>query len=277
MIYSIFHFFKHLVDNKKSFNSIEKLGQFPFDDTMLACNNIGQFPDLAIRISSKNPFFTGGELIELKDSKTYNVASFNSTIPTGQKDIEKVIKSVNSSIKKQMEDKGNHILTLLHRDVYYLIRGKYENNTKVVLIHGSFFETITPDALISKSFEQVLDERLTKYNIQLDENAKSILIDMFSEQKSFSRVRNVDNASVKLRFRIMAEVKAEGNILNTKQYPEIKDNSINLIVPYKNEKEKKIALKRFQQVFDEDNMKSYSIFSLKHHLDGYYIVFQINL
>jgi len=277
MIYSIFHFFKHLINNKQYFQNIEKLGDFPFDDTMLACKNIGQFPDLVIRISSENSFFTGGELIELKDSKAYNISSFNSTIPTGQKDIEKVIKSVNSSIKKQMEDKGNHILSLLYRDVYYLIRGKYKNNTKIVLIHGSFFETIKPDTLISKSFEQVLEERLTKYNIQLDENAKSILIDMFSEQESFSRVRNVNDASVKLRFRIMTEVKTEGNILNTKQYPEIKDNSINLIVPYNNEEEKNMILKRFQQVFDKDNMENYLIFSLKHHLDGYYVVFQIGL
>jgi hypothetical protein len=96
MIYSIYHFFKHLYDNKEHFQSIEKLEEFPFDSAMLACQNSGQFPDLAIRLSAENALFSGGELIELKDSKTYTVSSFNSTIPTGRKDIEKVIKSVNS-------------------------------------------------------------------------------------------------------------------------------------------------------------------------------------
>lgn len=266
-----------MAENKKYFQSVEKLENFPFDDAMLACKNTGQFPDLAIRLSTEDPLFTGGELIELKDSKTYSVASFNSTIPAGRKDIEKVIKTVNSNIRRQMEAAGNNTLSLPYRDVYYLIRGKHETNAKIVLIHGSFFETVKSDVLISQSFEQVLEERLVKYNIQLDEKAKSILVDMFSEQESFSKVRNVDNASVKLRFRIMTEVKAEGNILNKNQYPEIKDNTVNFIAPYHNEAEKEIVLRRFQTIFYKGEIEKYSIFSLKHHLDGYFLVFQTNL
>ena len=69
MVYSIYHFFKHLVTNRHEFYGVEKLESFPFDDNMLACKNIGQFPDLAIRLNVNNPLFTGGELIELKDSK----------------------------------------------------------------------------------------------------------------------------------------------------------------------------------------------------------------
>jgi len=245
MAYSIFHFFKHLVNNKKQFHTVKKLELFPFDKSMLACQNAGQFPDLAIKLNQNNLLFTGGELIELKDSKSYNVSSFNSTIPTGRKEINKVIKSDNSSIKKQMEDAGNNINLLPFREVYYLIRGKYKTKTKVALTHGSFFETVKLDDLISRSFEQVLEERLTKYDLKLERDTKSALIDMFSEQKSFSKVRNVDKASVKLRFRIMTEVKAEGNILNTNQYPEIKDNTINLIVPYNAQKEREINLRRF--------------------------------
>jgi hypothetical protein len=277
MIYSIYHFFKHLSDNKRYFHTIKRLEDFPFESAMLACQNSGQFPDLAIRLSSGNAIFTGGELIELKDNKTYSISSFNSTIPTGRKDIEKVIKSVKSTIKKQMEAAGNHIFSVPYRDVYYLIRGTHKTNKKVVLVHGGFFETIKSDTLIRQSFEQVLEECLTKYNIRLEENVRSVLVDMFSEQESFSRVRNVDNASVKLRFRIMTEVKAEGNILNKNQYPEIKDNTLNFIVPYcdTNEEKEKI-LYRFQTVFNDES-KKYSIFPLKHHLDGYFMVFQTDL
>ncbi|MDR0786071.1 MAG: hypothetical protein LBE74_09385 [Treponema sp.] len=277
MPYSIYHFFKRLVKDKSLFQKVENLEDFPFDKTMLACKNAGQFPDLAIRLNIDDSLFTGGELIELKDSKSYTVASFNSTIPSGRKDIDQVIKSVNSSIRKQMEDAGNHIYSLPFRDVYYLIRGRRNGDTKIVLVHGAFFETVKSDALISQSFEQVLDERLTKYNITLDETAKSVLIDMFSEQESFSKVRNVDNASVKLRFRIMTEVKLEGNILNSKQYPEIKNNTINLVVPYKTEFEKTAAIHWFQNVFDTDEMKPFSIVSIKHRLDGYFLVFQTKL
>jgi len=103
------------------------------------------------------------------------------------------------------------------------------------------------------------------------------LISTFSQQESFSKVRNVDKASVKLRFRIMTEVKAEGNILNTKQYPEIKNNTINLIIPYCNEKEKETNLRRFFNTVVENELRKYKIFSLKHHLNGYFTVFQTNL
>ncbi|MDR1720829.1 MAG: hypothetical protein LBR09_00265 [Endomicrobium sp.] len=168
MIYSVYHFFKHLVDNKLYFSSIEKLESFPFDKSMLACQNVGQFPDLAIKLNTDNPLFAGVELIELKDSKSYNVPSFNSTIPSGKKDIKRIIKSVNSSIKKQMEYAGNNIYLLSHRDAYYLIRGKYKGNLKIILTYGSFFETIKSDDLISQSFEQILEEQLTRRGLKLE-------------------------------------------------------------------------------------------------------------
>jgi hypothetical protein len=275
MPYSIYHFFKTLINNKKYFFEIEKLEDFPFDGTMLACKNAGQFPDLAIRLNIDNPLFTGGELIELKDSQSYNVSSFNSTIPSGQKDIEKLIKSVNGSIKKQMEEAGNNISSLKYRDVYYLIRGKQNENIKITLVHGSFFETVSSSELISQSFEKALEETISKHNIDLNEDTKSLLLIMFSEQESFSKVRNIDKASVKLRFRIMTEVKAEGNILNKNQYPEIDDNTINLIVPLHGEKE--ILMQRFNAVFSADEIKQYKIFVLKHHLNGCFLVFQTNL
>ncbi|MDR2171225.1 MAG: hypothetical protein LBP59_13865 [Planctomycetaceae bacterium] len=69
---------------------------------MLSCQNRGVFPDLAIKLNNiDKDIFSGGELIELRDSKSYNVASFNSTIPTGKKEITKVIKGENSIVKKQ--------------------------------------------------------------------------------------------------------------------------------------------------------------------------------
>jgi len=277
MIYSIYHFFKHLVDNKQYFSSIEKLEYFPFDKSMLACQNIGQFPDLAIKLNINNSLFTGGELIELKDSKSYNVSSFNSTIPSGKKDIEKIIKSVNSNIRKQMENAGNNIHLVPQRDVYYLIRGKYKSNLKITLVHGSFFETMKSEDLISQSFEQVLEEQLARYDLKLEENTKSVLTDIFSQQESFSKVRNVAKASVKLRFRIMTEVKTEGNILNTKQYPEIENNTINLLIPYRTDKEKETNLRRFSNTINKNKLKKYKIFSLKHHLNGYFTVFQTSL
>jgi hypothetical protein len=273
-MYSIYHFFRHLVINKKFLVLKTPLAKFSFDCEMLSCRNRGVFPDLAIKLNADKKDFSGGELIELKDSQSYNVTSFNSTIPTGRKEITKIFKGKKSIVKKQMEAANDDIDSLPVRDVYYLVRGRYKKNIKVVLIHGSFFETIKSTNLISQSFEQVLNERLQKKELKIAKDVKNLLVDVFSEQEDFSKVRNVDKASVKLRFRIMTEVNSDGNILNTKKYPDIIDNTINLIIPCRNENDEELTVKRFSTVCDISQFKQLKI---KHHLNGYFIVFQQDL
>jgi len=276
-MYSIYHFFKTLIDNKKKFVKILKLEDFPFDTSILSCKNRGQFPDLAIRVNPKNKLFTGGELIELKDSYSFTVSSFNSTIPTGKKEISKVIKGANSIIKQQMENVGDVIDSLPVRDVFYLIRGKKKGKIKVLLVHGSFFETIKTGDLISQSFSQVLEERIQESGFIVNDEMKNLLIAMFSEQENFSKVRTVEKASVKLRFRIMTEVKAEGNILNPVKYPEIVDDSICFLLPYNNEQDRELAIKRMSAVFSKKEMKLFNEFKIKHHFNGYFLVFRQSL
>jgi len=275
-MYSIFNFWKRLIKNKAKFSSIEALDEFPFPADMLSCKNDGVFPDLAIKINVGNSRFTGGEFIELKDSQTYSVASFNSTIPTGKKKIQDVIPSQNSIIFKQMQAAGDDVYSLEEREVYYLVRGKNKRgNRKICLVHGSFFETVKANDLIRDSFAQVLDEELTDSGIS--EEVKDKLKSIFSHQESFSRVRNVEKASVRLRFRIMTEVKQEGNILNASQYPEIEDDTLNLVVPYHSEEEKTAIHENMQLVFDESKLKKIKSFSIKHPLNGYFVVYQVGL
>jgi hypothetical protein len=278
-MHSIYHFFKDLVLKKDLFKQIAQLEDFPFDIQLLSCQNAGQFPDLAIRLCTPNDLFTGGELIELKDSDSYTVSSFNSTIPTGKKAIEKVIKSENSVIKQQMEQVGDAIFSLEEREVYYLIRGKQKKKVaqKIALIHGSFFETIQSNELIRQSFSQVLHERLLESGLSMTPEIKELLTTMFSEQANFSKVRTVHKASVKLRFRIMTEVKAEGNILNDKKYPEILDNTLNLVLPYHQETDRTNALRRMAAVFTESELSEFEEIKLKHHFNGYFTVFQAKL
>lgn len=272
---SIYHFFKDLVDNKNALKSVGRLDDYAFDINILSCQRVGQFPDLAIRICKDNELFEGGELVELKDSKSYTVSSFNSTIPTGRKEIAKIIKGKNSEILRQMIEAGDNISDLPEREVFYLIRGKSKGKTKIVLVHGSFFETVKVRELIAKSFSQVLQESMESGKTTFDDETKKILETMFSEQTSFSKVRNVENASVKLRFRIMTEVKTEGNILNSKKYPEILDDTLNLILPAHNEAENRLNFDKMNVVFDDLNL--FRTFQIKHHFNGNFLVFQTNL
>lgn len=84
---SIYHFFAHLITNKNQFLQSTPLEKFPFDESLIAARSGGSFPDIILRLETSNRGFIGGEFIELKDSQSYSIASFNSTIPTGQKDI----------------------------------------------------------------------------------------------------------------------------------------------------------------------------------------------
>lgn len=102
MAYSIYHFFIDLCQKRQEFLSEKKLESFPFDEQMLSCIGDGKFLDLAIKLNNDDAHFTGGELIELKDSKkSYSVASFNSTIPTGEKDIRKLTEGKTNTIRTQ--------------------------------------------------------------------------------------------------------------------------------------------------------------------------------
>ena len=121
----------------------------------------------------------------------------------------------------------------------------------------------------------MLEEKLAGSNISEEDRKR--LEDVFSEQEDFSRVRNVENASVKLRFRIMTEVKPEGNILNPKQYPEILDDSLNFVIPYHSEEEKDSAIQKMETAMGRNGMKGFKVFSLKHPLNGWFVVFQTTL
>lgn len=277
MTYSIYHFFYSLVQQKHFFKKLKKLDQFPFDRKLLSCRNKGVFPDLAIRLNKNRKIFTGGELIELKDSDSYAVSSFNSTIPSRSKKIEEIITGENSIIKQQMEKAGNDIFSLPTRDVFYLVRGRKKQHAKICLVYGSFFETISVENLISQSFHQVLEECLKESGKEISDELKQTLVSILSQQQSFSKVRNVEKSSVKLRFRIMTEVKAEGNILNTKKYPEIKDDTLNFVLPCHNEEQERDTRKKLEEVFSKRELQDFSIFKIKHHFNGYFLVIQIKL
>jgi len=237
----------------------------------------GKFPDMAIKINPSDTNFSGGELIELKDSKSYTVSSFNSTIPVGQKKISDVISGENDKIKLQMEEAGNHIDSLPVRGVFYLIRGRKKEFVKVCLVHGSFFQTVEVEELIKQSFNKVLEERLIETNESISDDEKEKLLSLLCVQENFSKVRDVDNASVKLRFRIMTEVKAEGNILNSIKYPDIKDNTLNLVLPRHNDHDEEKAIRKMRLVFNDNEYSQFDVITLQHLLNGKFIVFQIPL
>lgn len=176
-----------------------------------------------------------------------------------------------------MEKSGDKIENLPVREVYYLVRGRRKGAQKIALVHGSFFETIQTDDLIRRSFSQVLQESIDNSDLEISEENRIFLSAVFSKQDSFSKVRTVDKASVKLRFRIMTEIKSEGNVLNGNKYPDILDNTVNLIVPLHNETEEERIRRKAGEVFTGKQVSVIKTLKIKHHFNGYFFVFQASV
>ncbi|MCP9495939.1 MAG: hypothetical protein MSG64_15935 [Pyrinomonadaceae bacterium MAG19_C2-C3] len=287
MTHSIYHFFADLIVKKVGFTGDVPLEDFPFDDGMLSCRNAGVFPDLAIKLNRDMSVFTGGELVELKSSNNYSIASFNSTIPAGEKNILKITKGANSNVRRQMEAAGDDVDALPVRQVYYLVRGRRKQrgsdaqHVKVCLVHGSFFETIPAAKLISSSFEQAMNERLAQASEEITDELKQKLLLLFSEQETFSRVRRVEKASVRLRFRVMTEVTSKANILNRNEYASIADDTLNFVAPFHTAQDRNAHVEKLKTAFEQTG--NHELFSrlmfaeIKHHLNGNFFVAQIGL
>ncbi|HEX8566786.1 MAG TPA: hypothetical protein VF648_14175 [Pyrinomonadaceae bacterium] len=267
MTASIYHFFKSLIEDKERLKLFPNLEKFPFDPGLLSFRRKGKFPDLCIKVCKNNELFTGGELIEVKDSEKYCVASFNSTIPTGRKNIVDVLGKNTKAYKDLIKADGG--IFFEERDVFYLVRGRDGVNAKVALVHGSFFETIKPADLIAKAFAQVMEDNFERNRIEMDENFKQVIENFSLKQEDFSKVRHIKNASINLRFRIMSEAAPEGNILRY-----INSNTINLVLP-SNDEQDNLNAARMEVVFNDANL--FEINLINHPFNGNFFVFQQSL
>jgi len=75
----------------------------------------------------------------------------------------------------------------------------------------------------------------------------------------------------------MTEVKAEGNILNTSNYPGIKDNTLNFVLPCHNDEEDKDNLRKAAMLLGKSGLKKFKVFKIKHHFNDYFLVLQISI
>lgn len=277
-MFSIFHFFADIAANKRRFLEQTKLDDFPFPKEMFSCYQNWAFPDAAIRVNQSNdtnPFLSGGELLEFKDAKSFNIPSFNSTIPTGTKKISEL-----GNLTQIMESNGDTPHVLPVRQVYYLLRGRNDVSTKVCLVHGSFFETIKTRKLIKESFAQVLADAMGNGN-DLTKEEYTKFAEIFARQNLFAASRKVDKASVSMRFRVMTEVRKEANIFNEKYYPAITADTLNLIVPVHGRTKKLRAeqenLINMAMGTTKIRGKTKEPFLIKHPFNGYFLVSQLSL
>lgn len=271
------------VDVKKQFRDektfIEHMRSKGINERVLYSKS-QQFPDFLFKARKQENKLTSGSLLELKDSKGGNIASFNSTLPTKHKSLEEVdiINGNNlvSKIASVIDGKPTSDKTYytFQRRSFYLVRTHKNNNEKVKIsiIDGSFFETVPKDHLIYQMFLNILREHLKKKDVEIDRDLISQIENAFScitDQTIIARSQTIEKASIRPRLRIMAEVHTEGNPHST-VYPKISEGSLNLILQ--------------ASTFDEEiaNMISREVpvvkkFAIQHKRNGKHVVFEFKL
>ena len=220
---SAYHFFVRLMQRRGYFAQDNKLEDFAFPADMIAAQSRSGFPDFVLKTNPEGPL-PGGEFIELKDTKTYQIASFNSTLPSAAKPVS----SLAPSIRNQLLQSGEDLDAIPQRDVHYLIRGIKRTTSsplaKTLLVSGAFFDTIPANQVLTNSFEQVAAASAPD-----DMDVSSFTRRLDIRQSHFAKTRRVEGASISVRFRVMAEVDSHANLLSDASYPMIQPNTLTML------------------------------------------------
>ena len=220
---SIFHFFARLMQRRGYFGQDNKLADFGFPREMIAAESSSGFPDFVLKTNADSTF-TGGEFVELKDAKSYQVSSFNSTLPTAVKPVS----SLSNVVLETLQEAGEHLDTLPEREVFYLIRGMRREDespvSKTVLVNGAFFQTLPVSRVLTEAFGQVASDS-ARPDVDVADLTEKIII----EQQKFSASRRVQGSGFSVRFRVMAQADPATNLFLCSRYPMITRNTLTFL------------------------------------------------
>jgi hypothetical protein len=190
----------------------------------------GVFPDFLLALDGIATFGNGA-LLELKDSGSDRITSFNSTIPTRVKSLRDVRRItgktivVNAARVYEFPLSANTEYFDQERLCFYLARTQAKNDGKVriSLIEGSFFETLPKEELLAQVWEQILDAG----GVTPADRPHIVELLAGLEQTEIARSREIKHASIKPRLRLMAEVHPDA-LLHS--YAEIKPRTVNVVI-----------------------------------------------
>jgi len=253
-----------------------------FSDGLIAFRGgRGSFPDMILRTNKNHPMFSGGEFVEVKDTMSYSIASFNSTMPGAHKRASECI-ARGGKMHTEMQKNGEEDPYLLEtREVYYLIRGRNGAQCKVCLVCGGFFETISVTENIRSALQDVLhealqDSKITDRPAAADAVGRVLKFDW--KREHLAKVRKAENASVSIRMRVMAEVINDANILNSGRYPAVKDDTLNMIVRAGGSQDD--ATRKMEAAFNRAQgglPGELTVSGLKHLRNGEFVLFQAGI
>jgi hypothetical protein len=249
----------------------------------------GAFPDFVLACEEHNPVGNGA-LLELKDSKGKQVASFNSTLPSACKSLDKLTSLVRETVQRYEAQKGGNVGCSNKRDCFYLVRTMRDNpkECRISVVQGTFFETIPNEQLLRSLWQEVLQQA------NIPEEQQQQVLDYLArlERDEIAQSRLIEGASVKPRLRIMSEVVSDAN---PHLYKPISARTVNLILKAPDEDAGLDVLgewsaKCFQQdnlqanlsgntlmVFVDEREIKYKIFQIRHRRNGLHLVVQTSV
>jgi hypothetical protein len=189
----------------------------------------GLFPDFVLAADEQQTFGNGA-LLELKDTRSKTLASFNSTIPTRHKSLDEVQEIMGSRAISAAAALGDFPLSVASdyltadRPCFYLLRtcAAMPESVCISLVEGSFFETLPKGELLARTWDQLLEAA------GMPPAERSHVVESLArlDQTEIAKSRSIAEASVRPRLRLMAEVVPSANPHN---YDEIVARSVNLI------------------------------------------------
>ena len=238
-MYNIYHFFAFLINVRSELSSVTKFQDYHFNTVPLAYRDNAGFPSLILRMHKgySNP---GGEFVEIIDSDSYNVPPFESHIPTGAISFDMLGHDRKAKIFKSMQAAGEVPGWIPKREIYYLVRGKNNGNCKICLVHGSFFEDrVKAEFYVRQALEEVLADCLEEQTLSHDQF--NMLWRIFAQEIIAEQYRKVSIGRIKFSLGIKTYENLGANLLSSFYYPEIKDNTLNFVIPHYPAEKKRLS------------------------------------
>ncbi len=227
-MYNIYHFFATLIEERAQLQGATQLLDYPFASAPLSYHSRCGFPSLILRMHAR-AYEPGGEWVAILDSNTYNVPAFQSHIPVNAMSIDMLGHAKATSVRKSMLAAGEVPHWIRMREVYYLLRGRNRGNTKICLVHGSFFQSMKPRAVLQEALSQALEGHLEELSLSQDQI--SLLERICAEAILTDQSWKVDRMTVEFNLGIQTPENHGLNILSSFHFRAIQDNTLNFIFP----------------------------------------------
>ena len=259
-MYNIYHFFAFLLRVRSELSSVTKMRGYHFNTVPLAYRDDAGFPSMVLRMH-KGYSKPGGEFVAIIDSNSYNVPPFESHIPTGAMSFDMLGHNRAANIYKSMQAAGEVPGWIHEREVYYLVRGRNSGNSKICLVHGSFFETtVKAEYVLRQALQEVLADSLQEQALSQDQF--DMLWRIFVQEIFSGQLHKVSIGAVEFKLGVKTHENLGANILSSFYYPEIKDDTLNFVIPlssFEKNAYRKSSLRRIVSSAEQGQGEEFSI------------------